>query len=104
MSINSKKDLKRYWALVEPKLVLPDLVKITDTEYSFGFDKHTYIAVELNKLRVFFVFDIEDDSVVLFSHDVLPLVIVEQALVIRHALVRLVYPSQMKAAKASKYE
>jgi hypothetical protein len=50
------------------------------------------------------VFDIEQDSIVLFSHDVLPLEILDQALIMRQTLERLVYPLQIKAAKASKSE
>ena len=104
MSVSSRKELKKIWSLVEPKLGLPDAVKITNTDYCFGFNKHTYIALELNQRWAFFVFDIEDDSVVLFSHDVLPVAVLEVAVIVKQAIDRHVYPTKVKAAKAAKSE
>jgi len=102
MPINAKRDLKRIWEQVKPIILFPESVELTDVEYSFGWDRTTYILTELNNTPVFFIFDTEGPYVQMFTHKHIPRDLVEVAISIKNKLTNHVYSKQIKLAKISK--
>jgi hypothetical protein len=102
MTISSRKMLKALWKSVEPAFVaqLPEDIKMTDVDISYGWGRITYIAVELNDKFIFFVFDPEEPVVDLFSHHVLPMNLIEQAVLVLNALSVRIRQKSVKAAKS----
>lgn len=102
MQINNRKDLKRIWDLIAPDLKLPKNVTITDIEFSIGYNRTTYISLDLNNTTVFFIFDTDGPYIQLFSHEQIPKDLTEVAAQVKNYMTQLIYYKQSKQAKASK--
>ena len=100
MHLTSKRDLKKIWADIVPLLPISSLETLTDIEYSIGWDKTTYILIELNSTHVFFIFDTDGPYVKMFSHKQIPSDVVEVAMTIKKQLTNRVYSKQMKVLKS----
>jgi hypothetical protein len=104
MQVNSKKELKKIWETVEPYIVIPKYVKLSDVEYSIGWNMTTYILIELNNTPIFFIFDTGGPFIQMFSHKTIPRDIIEVAVAIKNQLTNQVYAKQTKSSKMSKID
>lgn len=102
MLIKSKKDLEKLWEIVAPSVKLPNSVKLTDIEYSIGWNRTTYISLELNEKLVFFIFDTDGPYIQVFSHEQIDIEAAKVAIVVKNLFTSLVYSKQHKQAKVSK--
>jgi hypothetical protein len=106
MPFKNKKELQKLWESIEPNFVsqLSKNLKLTDTDYSVGNNPEPNLGIELNNKWAFFIFNDEESSISLYSHERLPLDIMENVIRIRVVLMQLVFPKQVKHAKALKAE
>jgi hypothetical protein len=104
MVFNNKKEIQKLWESIEPYFIsqLPNNINITDTDYSMGFNRDTYLAIQLNNKWIFFIFNTEESSITVFSHDTLPLEILEKAVFIKNILLKILFAKQIKVVKAGK--
>jgi len=104
----NKKDLQKIWAAIEPNFLLrlPKGIIMTDQECSIGWDRETYIAVQLNNKWIFFIFTYNDDGleITIYSHEQLPVHMMELAVIVKNTMVHMLFPKEVKKAKASKAE
>lgn len=106
MPFKNKKELQRLWESIEPNFVsqLSKNLKLTDTDYSVGNNDEPNLGIELNHKWAFFIFNENDSSISLCSHERLPIEIMENVIKIKTVLMQLVFPKQVKHAKALKAE
>jgi HJR/Mrr/RecB family endonuclease len=102
MSIKYKRDLERLWNTVSANIVLPKTVKLTDVEYSIGWNSTTYILLELNNQAIFFILDTDGPYVQLFSHHHIKKDMAEVAVTVKNLLTQLIYPKQCSQSKTAK--
>lgn len=102
MSIKYKRDLERLWNTVSANIVLPKSVKVTDVEYSIGWNSTTYILLELNNQAIFFILDTDGPYVQLFSHYHIKKDMAEVAVTVKNLLTQLIYPKQCSQSKTAK--
>jgi hypothetical protein len=71
-----------------------------------GCDRNTYIAVQLNNVWIFFMFkcDKDDLGITIYSHEQLPVHMMELAVIVKNTMVHILFPKEVKRAKASKAE
>jgi len=100
----TKKELQKTWKILEQNITcsLPKTVKYSDYDISVYND--VYIALELNKSWVFFIFDSDKANITIFSHDNLTIDIIEVAVKVKNTLNKCLYPTHTKQAKISKME
>ena len=103
---SNKKELKKVWHDVLPsvRLYLPDYLELTDYCCSMGWDRQTYIAIQLNETWVFFIFDLTKSRISIFSHDALGVDIQEIAALIRNLLIHAIFNKTARMVKAAKAE
>lgn len=106
MPFKNKKELQRLWESIEPNFIsqLSKNLKLTDTDYSVGINPEPNLGIELNNKWAFFIFNEDDASISLYSHERLPLDIMENVIKVRTVLMQMVFPKQVKHAKALKAE
>ena len=102
MSIKYKRDLERIWNTVSSNIILPKSVKITDVEYSIGWDRTTYILLELNDQAIFFILDTDGPYIQLFSHHQIKNDLIEVAINVKNLLTQIIYPKQCIQSKTAK--
>lgn len=102
MSIKYKRDLERLWNTVSANIILPKSVKVTDVEYSIGWNSTTYILLELNNQAIFFILDTDGPYVQLFSHHQIKKDMAEVAVTVKNLLTQLIYPKQCSQSKTAK--
>jgi len=104
MSLTNKKSFKRIWELIEPHFQehKSKLVELNDAEFSIGWNRTTYLMLNLNTIDVFFVIDIEDAMVTIVSHKRLTTEIHETAILVQTLLMSALFPQQVHHAKVSK--
>lgn len=103
---SNKKELKKVWMDVMPSVVpyLPNYLELTDYNCSMGWDKETYIGIQLNETWIFFIFDLTKSSIAVFSHDKLGVDMQEIAALIRSMLIHVIFNRTTRIVKASKAE
>jgi len=106
MPFKNKKELQKLWESIEPNFVaqLSKNLKLTDTDYSVGYSVEPNLGIELNNKWAFFIFNEEDASISVYSHERLPMEIMENVIKVKTVLMQLVFPKQVKYAKAQKAE
>jgi hypothetical protein len=106
MPFKNKKELQRLWESIEPTFVaqLSKNLELTGTDYSVGNNPEPNLGIELNKKWAFFIFNEDESSISLYSHERLPIDIMENVIRIKSVLMNIVFPKQVKHAKALKAE
>lgn len=106
MPFKNKKELQKLWESIEQNFVsqLSKNLKLTDTDYSVGNSSEPNLGLELNHKWAFFIFNEGDASITLYSHERLPLDIMENVIKVKSVLMQIVFPKQVKHAKALKAE
>ena len=104
MTLTNKKSFKKVWELIEPhfRAHKSKLVELEDTEFSIGWNRTTYLLLNLNKIDVFFVIDVDESTVSVFSHQRLTTEIHETATLVQTLLMSALFPQQVHHAKVSK--
>jgi hypothetical protein len=98
----SRKDLKKLWSVIEPCVMLPKTVTCTDRDYSALYKP--YVALELNKTWIYFIFDLDESNINIFSHDTPSVNVLEAAVLVQKTLIACLFPSINKQCKVSKSE
>jgi hypothetical protein len=102
MSIRYKRDLEQIWNSIAQEIILPKSVKLTDVDYSIGWNRATYILLELNNQPIFFILDTDGPYVQLFSHYHIKKDLAEVAITVKNLLTQLIYPKQCSLSKTAK--
>ena len=100
--IYSKKDIIRIWNSIEPSI--EKLVGYTGVDIPISSQSESYIALELNKKRVFFIFNFDDSQIDIFCREDLPVAFVEKAVYVQQMLIASFFKKQAKISKMSKME
>jgi hypothetical protein len=98
----SRKILKKLWLTIEPCVTFPKTVTCTDRDYSALYKP--YVALELNKTWIYFIFDLDDSNINIFSHDTPSIDVLEAAVLVQKTLIACLFPSINKQCKVSKSE
>ena len=104
MALTNKKSFKKVWELIEPHFQThkSKSVELDDIEFSIGWNRTTYLMLHLNKIDVFFVIDVDDAMVSVFSHHRLTTEIHETATLVQTLLMSALFPQHVHHAKAAK--
>lgn len=103
---SNKRELKKVWMGVMPHVLpyLPNYLELVDYDCSMGYDVDTYIGVRFNEIWVFFIFDLTNSSIAIFSHDWLSVELQEIAALIRNMLIHVIFNRSARIVKAAKKE
>ena len=101
---SNKRELKKVWMGVMPHVLpyLPQYLELVDYICSMGYDRETYIAIQLNEIWIFFIFDLTNSSIAIFSHDWFGVDVQEIAALIRNMLIHVIFNKTVRVIKAAK--
>jgi len=104
MSLTNKKSFKKIWSAIEPTFMTGKSrsVQLEDKEFSIGYNRTTYLMLNLNNIDVFFIIDTDDSSVTIFSHKEMTVEIYETAVLVQNLLFKNLFTNQFHQAKATK--